>query len=444
MTDRNICEFCLDRALKYGSDACRVNLNRVSSDIFDTLNGETDSVNHTADRSLSLSVFADGRNAVFSTNRLEEKDLDNFVKNAVQMTRLLGPDPFKKLPDSSRYCQSAVSGDELGLRDPAYTEIEASVKRQTALAAAIFGKIRDTESYRIISEEGEYSDSLSENLIMDSAGLYCFQRETSFDYATEVSIEDPQGHKYSAYSWDSATHRADLDPSWIGADALRKAAAMIGSSPAKSGRYTLVAHRDISSRLFSPILSALNGYSLQQHSSFLDGALGQVRFGENLTVIDDAQRKGESGSRLFDSEGVSVPPRDTIISEGRVMKYFLNTCTAGKMGLPPTVSDYSRARLMPLENSAASCGELLAKCGNGILVTGFVGGNCNSVTGDFSYGVNGFLFSNGKIERPVSGMLITGNMISLWNSLISSANDCRPCQANLIPSLAFEDVSFSG
>ena len=87
--------------------------------------------------------------------------------------------------------------------------------------------------------------------------------------------------------------------------------------------------------------------------------------------------------------------------------------------------------------------DILKLCGNGIYVTGFNGGNCNPVTGDFSYGVEGFAFSKGKITHPVREMLITGNMIDLWNSLMAAGTDARECARWQIPTLAFENISFS-
>ena len=81
--------------------------------------------------------------------------------------------------------------------------------------------------------------------------------------------------------------------------------------------------------------------------------------------------------------------------------------------------------------------------GNGILVTGFNGGNCNPVTGDFSFGVEGFAFSKGKLTHPVREMLITGNILELWNNLIAAGSDARPSSRWQIPTLAFEEVSFS-
>ena len=80
---------------------------------------------------------------------------------------------------------------------------------------------------------------------------------------------------------------------------------------------------------------------------------------------------------------------------------------------------------------------------DGILVTGFNGGNSNPATGNFSYGIEGFLVRDGVIAHPVREMLITGNLIQLWNHLLLAADDARPCLSKLIPSLAFTDVDFS-
>ena len=56
----------------------------------------------------------------------------------------------------------------------------------------------------------------------------------------------------------------------------------------------------------------------------------------------------------------------------------------------------------------------------------------------------GFLFRNGRIERPVSGMLVTGNFLKLWHGLIAAGDDARPCLSKLIPTVGFADVDFSG
>ena len=111
------------------------------------------------------------------------------------------------------------------------------------------------------------------------------------------------------------------------------------------------------------------------------------------------------------------------------------------MNVEVTISSPS---LLVMKTGSKDLDGLTAGVSNGILVTGFNGGNCNSSTGDFSYGIEGFLIENGKLTVPVSEMNITGNMLSLWNSLVETGNDPRLSSSWRIPSLVFDGVDFSG
>lgn len=171
-------------------------------------------------------------------------------------------------------------------------------------------------------------------------------------------------------------------------------------------------------------------------------SLGKEMFPEGLTIIDDCRSVGQSGCKLFDSEGVATK-NDSIIEAGIIKKYFLNTYMAAKMGMEPTVECPTRPRILPWPKQGLDRDKIMQMCGDGILVTGFNGGNCNSATGNFSYGVEGFAFKDGKITHPVHEMLITGNFLTLWKGMIAAGDDSRPCMSKLIPTLAFRDVDFS-
>ena len=88
--------------------------------------------------------------------------------------------------------------------------------------------------------------------------------------------------------------------------------------------------------------------------------------------------------------------------------------------------------------------EIMEACRNGILITDFCGGNSNPATGDFSYAIQGYRFKDGKIVHPVREMLITGNIVDLWSRLLAAGTDARRCRSKLTPTLAFDNVDFSG
>jgi PmbA protein len=88
--------------------------------------------------------------------------------------------------------------------------------------------------------------------------------------------------------------------------------------------------------------------------------------------------------------------------------------------------------------------EMIKSVDNGIFVTGFIGGNSNSTTGDFSFGIVGILIENGELSQPVNEMNISGNAEELWKQLKATGNDPYPYSSYQAPSMLFADIDFSG
>lgn len=445
-----LARYCIEFAIKSGASAARLSLNKNVMDAYTILNGELDKVSHSADRSIYLYLYVDGRYGTFSTNRLEKKELEDFISQAVVMVRMLGEDQLRRLPDADRTAKDAITGLELGLCDATYESYSSEERLERAKSMSRFKAYAPTPEYTVLSEECEYAESSDDTLLIDSQGFEGRHRETSFNCFSEITIQDKEGTRYSGYWWEASPSRASLEIENCSAKALSRAAGQIGPQNRRSGRYKMVVDSTVASRLVSPILNALNASAIQQKMSFLEGSSGQKIFSEGLTICDLARTPGKAGSRMYDTEGVATADR-TIIDNGTVREYFVSTYMAGKTGFAPTIEDVSRPCLMPFVRGCelaeskkdVSLKDILATCGNGIYVTGFNGGNCNPVTGDFSFGIEGFAFSKGKITHPVKEMLITGNMMTLWNSLVAAGSDARTSSRWQIPTLAFENVSFS-
>lgn len=438
MKNEEIAKLSLDYCLNAGAQKCRVTLMHSVEDLVSTLNGEIDSTTHCEDSTMSFSLFVDGRYGVFSTNKIDFESIKSFVDGAIDIVRTLSPDPDRDLPNLERCCKEAISGNELQLVD---TVVIAPEKRlEIARNAAYYPCIK---GYDFVSEEGEYSDSLVETIILDSNGLVCRHSETSFDYGVEITVEI-EGEKYSSYWWESSSHYDSLtDLRSCGKKAFERAIAQKDGAPIKSGQYNMVVDTELASRLVSPLLKALNGSAIHQKNSFLLNKKGEKVFSENLNIIDSPRIVGETCSKLFDGEGVATED-SSIISKGVVNQYFINTYFSNKLKIAPTIEAPTRPVLLPYPKAGLNRDDILSICGTGIYVTDFNGGNSNPVSGDFSFGVQGFYFEDGKIVKAIDSMLITGNFISLWNNFIASGSDCRRCMSKLIPTLAFANVDFSG
>ena len=138
-----------------------------------------------------------------------------------------------------------------------------------------------------------------------------------------------------------------------------------------------------------------------------------------------------------------------IIDKGVIKSYYLNTYNARKLGMKPTIEGPSLLSVslngkLPSHVPEITLENVLKVSGKGILVTGFNGGNSNSSSGDFSFGIQGFYFENGIILHPIKEMNVTGNIVELWNSLKITGDDPKRGSRWLIPTLMFESVTFNG
>ena len=189
-----------------------------------------------------------------------------------------------------------------------------------------------------------------------------------------------------------------------------------------------------------PILNAMNGQYLHGKMSFLAEKLHKQVFSPLITIVDDPLIPGTRGACHFDYDGVATQRRD-LITEGILETYFIDTVYANKLGIAPTTQG-THHLIMQSGNKPLS--QLISDAHNAIMVTDFNGGNCDPSTGNFSYGIEGFLIENGTIVQPVSGMNITGNILDVWGHVSELGNDFDPWETELLPSIVFEDVCFGG
>ena len=454
--EKALADSSIDMALEAGASAVQVTLDKAKTEIIALLDGEIDNIRQTGDRALTFKVFADGKYGVFSTNRLEAESVRELLKMAVENVRLLAPDKFRRLPDKEETAKDAIRGDEMELCWDGYDSVTAGQRLDMAKRVSVvneFSAESPDRDWKLVSEEVEYNNTLTDTYLTSSDRIGCRQIETSFEVCSNVTVEDNEGNKYSGLWWDYSISPEKVLVSDCGHKAVLQAAGQIGQVNVNGGKYRMVVSRRVSGRLVQPVLNALSGRAIQQKSSFLTDTLNKKVFSGGLTILDRPREKGKSGSILFDGEGRACLDRDIIVN-GVVKEYFINTYMSGKLGMPATSESANRPVVQPFVSEKTGAegnidltllqeADVLALCGSGILVTDFNGGNCNSATGDFSYGVEGFVFENGEIKEPVSGMLITGNMKELWSNLLVAGSDPMDGFSRQVPTLAFDDVTFS-
>ena len=432
----------LDTVMKLGAQACRITMNFGIQNSFSALDGKLENLQNANDRNLYIQIISNDRYGAYSTNRLNKEELELFIRQAMATNAYLTPDSARALPPKE-LCWHGED-DDLDQYDPYILEMDPQRKKEIAFEVMeeIYGKNK-----KIVSVNTEYGDMLEYQYMIDSQGFEGDMLQSNFTVSAECSVKGRGKARSEGWWYESALHYKDFTYKGCGEKALERALDKLNPKELEGGKMNMIVDNTSSSRLVSPIFQALNGSNIQQRNSFLLNKKGEKVFSEKMTLLDNPHWKGMSGSRYFDGDGLATKPMD-IIRNGVVQTYYINTYSANKMECDPTVESasvpyFSLDEFAP-EHRNLTYKDMIKIMGKGVLVTGFNGGNCNGLTGDFSYGIEGFYFENGEILFPVREMNITGNIVSLWNNLALVGNDARTCSRWLIPSLAFENVDFTG
>lgn len=425
-------------ALRKGAREAAGGAYRVRSVEVQWRDGQLEKVTEATTRGLGLELYVDGRYSAVSTSDLRPEAVERFVEDAVALTRTLTPDPYRALPDPKLYEGRAAVA--LDLEDPRYGELDAA--RRVELARALEDSARAVEGAgAILSVTTGFGDTLGESARVHSNGFTGARRVTDFGLSAQVSVKDPDGRRPE--DWDAAGgrhFRALPEPERVGRAAAERALARVGSRKGESGVFTVAVENRSAARLLGFLLGPMSAAALQQKRSFLDGKLGAAIGSARLELADDPLVPRGLGSRLWDSEGLAARPFP-LFEGGALRNYYVDNYYGRKLGMAPS----SRG----MSNLAWKLGEkgqdrLLAELGDGLLITGFLGGNSNSTTGDFSLGAQGFRVRGGRIAEPVGEMNLSGNHLELWPRLAAVGNDPYPWSAARTPTLVFEGVQVAG
>lgn len=433
--NKKLAQWAMEYALKNGCQASRVTIYNGSSSSFEIRDMKIDRLQQASENSMVIHLFVDGRYGSYSTNRLDKKELEKFIKDGIASTHFLAEDKARTLPDASLYYKGG--GADLQLIDPDFDSVQPDDK--VALAMAVCEEIMGKDE-RIISANASYSDEKDFKYIVASNGFEGETSGSSYGLTGSVSVRGEGEARPESYWYESSLYYKELIKEGIGTKALERTLRKLGQRKVASGKYAMVLDNMNSGRMLSPVISAIYGSSIQQKISFLLDKLDQKVVSEKMTLIDEPHLAKTPGARYFDGEGIATK-RLPVFEDGVLKTYYIDTYSANKLNVAQTIGSPS---ILTMKQGDKDVNGLIASLQKGILVTGFNGGNCNSTTGDFSYGIEGFLIENGKLTQPVSEMNVTGNMLTLWSDLEEVGNDPRMSSSWRIPSLLFKNVNFSG
>ncbi|MCQ2383501.1 MAG: TldD/PmbA family protein [Paludibacteraceae bacterium] len=424
-------------ALNNGCSACKLMLGTYEGTKIDIANGDVDTMKLSCSNGLLMRIYLpDGRSNSFSTNRLDSQELEQLVLQSIETARFLAPDVARMLPDLDR-CYREGDSEKLDQMDAAF--FDHTMEEKMALVRYVDGQIADKEC---LMHRCVYNDSVSQDLYVTSHGLSLSSCVSQYSLTAMVTLKGlgddrPDGYEYCTRITFDELKKGSAT---LAQKAWQKANAQVAPRVATQGTMKVVVDTHSIFTLIEPLLDAASGSALRQRNSFLYRMRGHRVGSKLLNLLDLPHKKHTLGARLYDSEGLATRRR-YFFHDGVLRTYFLTTFHANKLRMKPTCDEPS---VLVMPNGKHSLEQLLQTIqGDGLYITDFIGGNCNPVTGDFSFGITGFTVKDGKIVSPLIGQNLTGNMLEFWNHLALVGNDADVNSSVQIPSLLFENITIA-
>ena len=427
---KNTARYALEQLRLAGADQAEASVSEGRVEEFNVDAGEFSLIRSVFTASVSLKAIKDQKKGSIAVNTLEESEIAAAAADCVAAAESGAVDPavcIAEKEENADFTDGALACDKEAFFD--------SVIKFTEDVAREFPQIMLEQ---LIAEY-----SYGKHVLANSNGVLFSEEDGSYGVSVMYSAHD--GEKttsFNSFDLETLDPGADLLSLGMARTMFRRAVAELDAAPF-TGKFvgTAVLSPYCLTDLIAVITGAFCGdYALIEGTTPWKNSLGKQVAGECFTL-----KVIPNDPRVICGEKITVDgyrAEDyTVIENGVLKSYCLSEYGARRTGLARASSSSGCVEVTPGEKTLA---ELVAGIDRGILVCRFSGGDPAS-NGDFS-GVakNSFLIENGKIARPLTETMISGNFADMLLRVEGISKEALIDGSGVLPYAAFGNVTVSG
>ena len=312
-------------------------------------------------------------------------------------------------------------------------EVPKSTK--VALLTAADAAARSTGP-AITQVSARYGDGRRRILVADSDGLFTSDDQVRTLFSVSCVATGDTGMQTGR---ESAGRTAGFelfdhyDVEEMARRAARRALTKLTARPAPSGEMPVVVGPGGGGVLFHEACGhGLEADLVAKSASAFAGRIGERVAAPTVTLVDDGTMAGEWGHYGIDDEGKTAA-RNVLISDGVLTDYMWDRLRARKEGRASSGNgrrqSYQHLPMVRMtntyiENGDADPDDIVADTPRGVYVAQLGGGQVNTATGDFVFGMTeAYLIENGEITAPIREGNLIGNGPEVLTRIDALGND---------------------
>jgi TldD protein len=282
-----------------------------------------------------------------------------------------------------------------------------------------------------------YADIRRRILVANSDGLLAGddQVRTRFSVSAVASGDTGMQTGYESTGFSMGWELFDrVDVEDMGRKAAERAIRKLKARPAPSGAVPVVLAKGSGGVMFHEACGhGLEADAVQKNTTVFAGRVGELVASPLVTLVDDGTMGPEWGSFSIDDEGRPAT-YNVLIQDGVLTDYMWDFLRARKAGRETSSGNgrrqsYEYLPMVRMTNTYVLAGqddpdEIVRQTPNGVYVAHLGGGQVNTATGDFVFGMTeAYLIEDGVITDPIRDANLIGNGPDVLKNIDAVGND---------------------
>ncbi len=412
LIDEGVVARVLSEALKTGGEFAEVFVEDRRGSTLGLDDGRVEDISSGRERGAGIRVVAGNTTGFAHTADLSERGLLKAAEAASGAARS-GGGGTREVALSRRRPESPSPVDVLppGVGKDRKVEL---LLRADAAARAAGGSVRQVKAF--------YRDSRRQVLVASSEGVLASDDQVRAQFRVSAVASGDTGMQTGAESV-GATMGFELfdlyDVEELGRSAARRSLRKLQARPAPSGTMPVVIKCGSGGVLFHEACGhGLEADHIVKAVSVFAGKVGEQVAAPSVTLVDDGTMSHEWGAVAIDDEGRPTS-RNVLIQDGVLTDYMWDWLRARQQDKDVSANgrrqSYQHLPMVRMTNTYLLNGgenpdEIVRQTRHGVYVAQLGGGQVNTATGDFVFGMTeAYMIEDGQLTGPIRDANLIGN-----------------------------------
>ncbi|HQQ99098.1 MAG TPA: TldD/PmbA family protein [Cyclobacteriaceae bacterium] len=429
----------LQKVISYSkADGCEANLSGSNGGNIRYARNSVSTAGESSDVTLAVQSYYGKKSGTATINEFDDASLEKVVRRSEELAQLAPENPEFMEP---------LSQQEYG---DSKTYVEATAKITPEYRAQAAANSINPAAAKDVTAAGYLEDSTNFNSMMNSKGLFAYNKSTGVTFTVTMRTNDGTGSGWVIRDFNDVNKLDTVEASNI---AINKAIQSRNAKAIEPGKYTVILEPAASAELLRNMLFGMNARTADEGRSFMSKKGGGTKLGEKImdervTLYTDPWND-EVPASPWTGDGQARKRMD-IIKNGVVSNLFYDRYWASNKNVAPVPFPGNAI----MEGGTASVEDMIKDTKRGILVTRFwyirsVDQQTQLYTGLTRDST--FYIENGKIMYPVKNFRFNESPVIMLNNLETLGKQVRVSVdggpgggANfLIPYMKIRDFTFT-